>query len=198
MAIFGSNLRPLENLIKHIEALLFVAEEPISIKEIQKCLASAFGLTPAAAEVEQHVQALIEKYRNGDYAFELVAIAGGYQFFSKAEVEPAVHAYLKARNNKQLTTSQLETLAIIAYRQPVAKPDIERIRGVNCDFAIQKLLEKELIRIVGRSEGLGRPLLYGTSQHFMNHFGINSVDDLPRLKDLEQPAENTIGTPNEN
>ncbi|MDW8393943.1 MAG: SMC-Scp complex subunit ScpB [Chitinophagales bacterium] len=197
-SIFGSNANALENLSRFIEAILFVAEEPVTVKDLQKHLTAATGLMPAITEVNEQLEKLIDKYRNGDFAFELVALAGGYQFLTKPDVEMAVNAYLKAHHSKHLTTSQLETLAIIAYRQPVAKSEIERIRGVNCDFAIQKLLEKELIRIVGRSEGIGRPLLYGTSQHFMNHFGINSVDDLPRLRDLEQPAENTIGTPNEN
>ncbi|MCS6991072.1 MAG: SMC-Scp complex subunit ScpB [Chitinophagales bacterium] len=188
----------MNSIARFIEATLFVAEEPVTVKELQKCLATATGLTPTIGEVEQQLQALIEKYHHGDFAFEIVPIAGGYQFLSKPDVAPVAAAYLKTRHSKQLTTSQLETLAIIAYRQPISKPEIERIRGVNCDFAIQKLLEKELIRIVGRSDTVGKPLLYGTSQHFMNHFGINSVDDLPQLRDLEQPTENTIGSPSEN
>jgi segregation and condensation protein B len=109
-----------------------------------------------------------------------------------------VSEFLKSKLNKRLSTSQLETLSIVAYKQPISKPDIERIRGVNCDFVIQKLLEKELISIIGRSDEVGKPLLYGTSQFFMNYFGINSVDDLPKLKDLEQISDNVIGMPSEN
>jgi segregation and condensation protein B len=91
-----------------------------------------------------------------------------------------------------LSQSGLETLAIIAYRQPITKLEVEQIRGVNCDYSIQRLLEKDLIKIIGKAESIGKPLLYATSEQFMNHFGINSVKDLPQLKDIIN-EENTIG-----
>jgi segregation and condensation protein B len=91
-----------------------------------------------------------------------------------------------------LSKSGLETLAIIAYRQPITKLEVEQIRGVNCDYSIQRLLEKDLIKIIGKAESIGKPLLYATSEQFMNHFGINSVKDLPQLKDIIN-EENTIG-----
>ena len=96
------------------------------------------------------------------------------------------------RDRKKLSQSGLETLAIIAYRQPITKLEVEQIRGVNCDYSIQRLLEKDLIKIIGKAESIGKPLLYATSNTFMNHFGINSVKDLPQLKDIIN-EENSIG-----
>lgn len=187
-----------EGIQAHIEALIFVAEQPLSFKDIQECLVRLVGLELGKEEIESHLEVLIQKYHEGDYAFEIVPIAGGYQFLTKPAYQPTVSEFLKSKLNKRLSTNSLETLAIIAYRQPISKPDIERIRGVNCDYTIQKLLEKELIAIIGRSEEVGKPLLYGTSQFFMNYFGINAVSDLPKLKDLEQATDNVIGTPSEN
>ena len=111
---------------------------------------------------------------------------------TKAVYHDAVSEMLKISSQKKLTTSALETLSIIAYKQPVTKSEMESIRGVNCDYTVQKLLDKELVEIVGRKEGPGKPLLYGTSQKFMNYFGLKSIDDLPKLKDFEQ-VDNTIG-----
>ncbi len=188
----------LEGIQAHIEALIFVAEQPLSVKEIQECLVRLVGLELHTSEIESHLELLVQKYHEGDHAFEIVPLAGGYQFLTKPAFQPTVSEFLKSKLNKRLSTNSLETLAIIAYRQPISKPDIERIRGVNCDYTIQKLLEKELISIVGRSEELGKPLLYGVSPFFMNYFGINSVDELPKLKDLEQSTDNVIGAPSEN
>ncbi len=188
----------LEGIQSHIEALIFVAEQPLSVKEIQECLVRLVGLELHTSEIESHLELLVQKYHEGDHAFEIVPLAGGYQFLTKPAFQPTVSEFLKSKLNKRLSTNSLETLAIIAYRQPISKPDIERIRGVNCDYTIQKLLEKELISIVGRSEELGKPLLYGVSPFFMNYFGINSVDELPKLKDLEQSTDNVIGAPSEN
>jgi segregation and condensation protein B len=107
--------------------------------------------------------------------------------------KPAFHhtvgTYLKLTTRKRLSRAALETLAIVAYKQPVPKSELEKIRGVNCDYALQKLLEKELVSIVGRSEGPGRPLLYGTSQKFMDYFGLKGLEDLPRPKDFKEPDQ---------
>jgi len=188
----------MEGIQSHIEAIIFTSEQPVTLKEIQATLVKLVGLELNKEEVESHLEILIQKYHEGEFAFEIVPLGGGYQFLTKPAYQNTVSEFLKSKLNKKLSTSQLETLSIIAYRQPISKPDIERIRGVNCDFVIQKLLEKELISMIGRSEEVGKPLLYGTSQFFMNYFGINSVDDLPKLKDLEQVSDNVIGTPSEN
>ncbi len=188
----------MNDLSAHIEALIFAAEQPMSIKEIQDCLERVHGKEIDKNDVEAGIDALIKKYGEGDFAFEITGLAGGFQFMTKPAYQATVSAWLKSKLNRRLSTNALETLSIIAYRQPVTKGAIEKIRGVNCDYTIQKLLEKELISIVGRGEEIGRPLLYGTSQFFMNYFGIQSVSDLPKLSELEQPNENTIGDPSEN
>jgi len=188
----------MEGIQSHIEAIIFTSEQPVTLKEIQNILVKLVGLELNKEEVESHIEILIQKYHEGEFAFEIVPLGGGYQFLTKPAYQNTVSEFLKSKLNKRLSTSQLETLSIIAYKQPISKPDVERIRGVKCDFVIQKLLEKELISIIGRSDEVGKPLLYGTSQFFMNYFGINSVDDLPKLKDLEQISDNVIGMPSEN
>jgi segregation and condensation protein B len=125
-----------------------------------------------------------------------VEIAEGYQFLSKKEYHSVVNTLLQIKAKRRLSTAALETLAIIAYKQPLSKSEIEHIRGVNCDYSIQKLLEKELIVINGKGDGPGRPLLYATSKNFMDHFGLKSVKDLPKLKDLHI-LDNEIGTPSD-
>jgi len=184
----------MDYLAQHIESIVFTAEQPITLIEIQHTLEDAFGLQFHLDELESTLQQLKVRYREEMYAFEIVEIAGGYQFMSKAAFHGTVGAYLKQTMQRKLSRAALETLSIVAYKQPVSKSDIERIRGVNCDYALQKLLEKELVSISGRSEGPGRPLLYGTGQKFMDYFGLKSIKDLPQLKEFQE-ADQTIGEP---
>ncbi len=194
---FGANHHlPMKSLTHHIEALIFTAEQGISIPEIQSCLKAAYDWEIPAGEIAAEIEKLKEKYASDEYSFEIKEIAGGFEFLTKKEYHAPVSTLLQIKEKKKLTNSALETLAIIAYKQPVSKTEIEQIRGVNCDYSIQKLLEKELIVIKGKSDGPGRPLLYGTSEQFMDHFGLKSVRDLPKLKDLHIEA-NEIGTPSE-
>lgn len=181
-------------LKQHIEALIFVAEQNITIDEIQSCLKAAYDWEVTKKEVLEVLDQLKEQYSNEEYSFELVEIAEGFQFLTKKEYHNAVNTLLQIKAKKRLSTAALETLAIIAYKQPISKSEMEHIRGVSCDYSIQKLLEKELIVITGKSDGPGKPLLYATSKNFMDHFGLKSVKDLPKLKDLHI-AENEIGTP---
>jgi segregation and condensation protein B len=146
---------------------------------------------PLADIVASLIQ-LVEKYTSEDYAFQIYQIADGYQFLTKPAYRASIGILLKQKSKKRLSTAALETLAVIAYKQPVTKTEIEQIRGVSCDYALQKLLEKELIIIKGKSETVGRPILYGTNQRFMDYFGINSLKDLPQPKDFAT-AENEIG-----
>jgi segregation and condensation protein B len=138
------------------------------------------------------VVSLQEKYSNEDFSFALDQIGGGYQFLTKPAYQVSVSILLKQQSQKRLSTAQLETLSIIAYKQPVTKTEIEHIRGVSCDYSIQKLLEKELLVIKGKSDSVGRPILYGTSNKFMEYFGINNLTDLPQPKDFFS-EENQIG-----
>lgn len=179
-------------LAQHIESLIFTADNPISFDEIRKCLQEAFDTKLNKEKLEEAIGSLQEKYSQDDFSFELLEIAGGFQFMSKPAYHNTIATFLKQTTKKRISKAALETLSIIAYKQPVAKSDLEKIRGVSCDYSIKKLLEKELVSIVGRSEGLGRPLLYGTSDKFMDYFGLKNIKDLPQLKDFKEP-ENQIG-----
>ena len=179
----------MEHLAQHIESLIFTAEIPISLKEIQNCLTEAFGLKFSQEEVKESIGQLQERYAQDDFAIEIIEIADGYQFMTKGSFHQTVGIYLKQTMRRRLSRAALETLSIVAYKQPVTKSEMERIRGVSCDYSIQKLLEKELVSIMGRSEGPGRPLLYGTSQKFMDYFGLKNIDDLPKPKDFKEPEQ---------
>lgn len=176
----------------HIESLIFASGHPVGKKEIKECLEEIFGQKIEEQNIELSLERVVEKYRADNFAFEVVEIAEGYQFLTKGAFHKTVGQHLKLTAKKMLSKSALETLSIIAYRQPVSKSEVEQIRGVNCDYTVQKLLEKELIAIDGRSEGPGRPLLYGTSEKFMDYFGLKSLKDLPKLKDFKE-TENQIG-----
>lgn len=166
--------------------------EPVSFEEIQAGLQELFDSTLAEESIARAIEDVRTKVAGADFSFELVETGGGYQFLTKPAYQPVVESLLKQKIRKRLSTSALETLSIIAYKQPVSRPQLEQIRGVNCDYAIQKLLDKELIVIQGKSDLPGKPVLYGTSKRFMDHFGINSLSQLPELKDIS-PEENTIG-----
>ena len=125
-----------------------------------------------------------EKYQDENYAIELVNISNGYQFLTKKNYHAVISLLQLQRSKKKLSPAALETLAIIAYKQTVTKLEIEQIRGVNSEYSIQKLLEKELIVIAGKSETVGRPILYSTSQQFMDYFGINDLNELPQIKEF--------------
>jgi len=184
----------MEMLKQHIEAIIFTSEQPTTVKDIQECLMTTYGWEILKEEIENELQAIVEKYKADTFSFELVAIAGGWHFMTKKDYYPTVATYLHQKARRRLSTSAMETLAIIAYKQPITKTEVEHIRGVNCDHTVQKLLEKELIVIGGREEGPGKPLLYKTSQLFMDYFGINSPKDLPKLKEIEPiEDENSIG-----
>jgi segregation and condensation protein B len=136
-------------------------------------------------QVDAALEGIREKYSAEFYPFEVKQSGGGWQFLTKAIYHPTVAQLNGEKYQKRLSNAALETLSIIAYKQPITKGEIEAIRGVNSDYSIQKLLEKELIVISGRDEQLpGRPLVYATSQNFMDYFGINSSDDLPQIKEV--------------
>lgn len=181
-----------ERLAQHIESLIFASEQPISLKEIKLCLDESFDTKFKVEVIEDSIQSLVDRYQTEEFAIELVEINSGYKYMTKGAYHQTIGTYLKQTTSKKLSRAALETLSIIAYRQPIIKSELEQIRGVSCDYSIQKLLEKELIEIHGRSEGPGRPLLYGTSEKFMDYFGLKSISDLPKLKDIEVP-ENSIG-----
>ncbi len=184
-------------LIPHIEALIFASEKPLSSLEVTDLLNSAFGFMEdkiTLDQVEAAIDGVKEKYVSEFYPFEIVQSGGGWQFLTKKEYHKTIAQLNGDKFMKRLSAAALETLAIVAYKQPVTKGEVEAIRGVSADYAIQKLLEKELIVISGRNEKLpGHPLVYGTSKSFMDYFGINSSDELPKIKEVlaEQILEPT-------
>jgi segregation and condensation protein B len=182
----------MEDIEQYIEALIFVSEQSIRTEEIIYCLQSAFNHDFTEDQINGHIRSITKKYQEKQFAIEVVRVNNGYQFFTKKNYHQVVSLLQAQRAKKKLSQAALETLAIIAYKQPVTKPDIEQIRGVNCDYSIQKLLEKELIAIVGKSEAVGKPILYGTSAIFMDYFGINSIDELPQIKEFTDNSM-TIG-----
>lgn len=137
------------------------------------------------------IQRLEEKFSAEEFSFQLFKSAGGYQFLTKPAYQTSIGIMLKQQSKKRLSTSAMETLSIIAYKQPISKTEIENIRGVNCDYAVQKLLDKGLIEITGKADSIGRPMLYGTTIKFMEYFGINDLAELPVPKEFNET--NTIG-----
>src|SRR6267154_6226370 len=124
-------------------------------------------------DVMNAIHRIEEKFMAEEFSFQLNKSGGGYQFLTKPAYQTSIGILLKQQSKKRLSTSAMETLSIIAYKQPISKSEVENIRGVNCDYAIQKLLDKGLIEIQGKAESIGRPMLYGTSPKFMEYFGIN-------------------------
>jgi len=182
----------LDFLQNHIEALIFCAPNPLKETEIIACLTEMFEADVPAKDVAAAIKKLDAKFKQNEFSFELVKSGGGYQFLTKPAYQASIGIMLKQQSKRRLSTSALETLSIIAYKQPVTRLDMEQIRGVNCDYSVNRLLEKGLIEIKGKSETVGRPILYGTSPQFMDYFGINNINELPTPKDFAQ-NENEIG-----
>ncbi len=178
----------ISTIIPHIEALIFASEKPLSQIELIELVNNALGFIEDRATQEQvdaAIKAIEEKYNSEFYPFEIARSGGGWQFLTKKKFHKTIAQLNGDKFLKKLSVASLETLSIIAYKQPVTKSEIEIIRGVNCDYAVQKLLEKELVVIAGRKEDApGKPLIYTTSKSFMDYFGINSPDDLPKIKEV--------------
>jgi segregation and condensation protein B len=176
------------NLIPHIESLIFASDKALTSLELTELVNNAFGFMEdkiSLDQVESAVEGIVEKYNSEFYPFEVKMSGGGWQFLTKKEFHKTVAQLNGDKFLKRLSAAALETLAIIAYKQPITKGEIEAIRGVNSDYTVQKLLEKELIIISGRNEKLpGHPLIYCTSKNFMDYFGINSAEDLPKIREV--------------
>jgi len=185
-------------LIPHIESLIFASDKPLTTLEITDLVNNAFGFMEekiSLDQVEAAVEGIVEKYNADFYSFEVRMSGGGWQFLTKRDFHKTVAQLNGDKFLKKLSGAAMETLAIIAYKQPITKGEIEAIRGVNSDYTVQKLLEKELIIISGRNEKMpGHPLVYATSKNFMDYFGINSAEDLPKIREVlaEQLVEPTL------
>lgn len=172
--------------------MIFCSDKPLATEEIKNCLTEMFEAEVPEDDILAALDRIEKKYDAEEFSFQIYKMSGGHQFLTKPAYQASISILLKQQSKKRLSTSALETLSIIAYKQPLSKSQVEAIRGVSCDYTVQKLLEKELIEIKGKSEAIGRPLLYGTTEKFMEYFGINSLSDLPLPKDFAQ-VENEIG-----
>jgi segregation and condensation protein B len=188
----------IQNLITHVEALIFASDKPLINTEITELINGAFAVMDdkiTQEQIDASIEGIIEKYNAPFYPFEVRESGGGWQFLTKRDFHQTVAQLNGDKFLKRLSTAAMETLAIIAYKQPITKGEIEQIRGVNSDYSVTKLLEKELIIINGRNENMpGRPLLYNTSKTFMDYFGINSPSELPKINEVlaDQLIEPTL------
>lgn len=171
-----------------IESLIFASDESIPASEIINAIKEIDGdeteITPK--DVDEAVNELNKYYEENDRSFQIVRIANGYTFATKTEYAKYVGYLSTEKSKRRLSQAALETLAIIAYKQPITKPEIEQIRGVNSDYMINTLLEKNLVTIKGRAETIGRPLLYSTTDEFLKYFGLNTIADLPKPREIEE------------
>jgi segregation and condensation protein B len=187
----------ISTIIPHIEVLIFASDKPLTSLDIVELINNSFGFLEERImldQVESALEGIKEKYDSEFYPFEVKESGGGWQFLTKKDYHKTIAQLNGDKFLKRLSNAALETLAIIAYKQPITKGEIEAIRGVNSDYSIQKLLEKELILISGRNEhSPGKPLVYATSKNFMDYFGINSAADLPKIREVlaEQLVEGT-------
>ena len=179
-----------DNNLKHIiESIIFASEEELTLKQLKDVLDNC-GIPASFKEIEMTINTLNEEYDSRGSAFNIIRIAGGYQYATKREFAEFVGKLKLETSKKKLSQSAIETLAIIAYKQPIARSEIEFIRGVNVDYIVNALLERDLIMIKGRATTPGRPILYGTSDNFLKILGLNSLNDLPKLREINDILKN--------
>lgn len=182
-----------------VEALIFSSDEPLSVELLSQIVqsgSSIFGFTdspdetPNKQDVIDYFAKIIgeinEELASTSRPYRIVTVAGGYHFATTPEQGEYVQKLLKSKSRRRLSQASLETLAIISYRQPISKPEIESIRGVNSNEIVNSLIDKNLVAIVGRAEVVGKPLLYGTTQEFLRVFGLTALTDLPKLREIEE------------
>lgn len=169
--------------VKHVvEAIVFASTEPLPIEKIVECIQRD---EISKATVKTVIDVLNKEYQDRGMAMRIVKIAGGFQFATHPQYDKWVARLFASKAEKKLSQSSLEVLAIVAYRQPITRSEIEKIRGVNADWTLRSLMEKNLITVVGREDAPGKPLLFGTTKQFLEHFGLDAVSELPKLKEIE-------------
>jgi segregation and condensation protein B len=180
----------MEDLIEQLEAVIFAAGEPIELAALQRIFVRSGG-EAIAEQLEPALSELKVRWQQQGHGFELVEVAGGYAFRTKTAHTDVLRAMREDKPFK-LSRSAMETLAIIAYKQPVTKPEADFIRGVDCGGTLKVLLDRNLIQIVGRKEDVGRPLLYGTTKDFLSVFNLVGLDQLPALRDVKELTEEPL------
>lgn len=171
-----------------IEALIFSSDDSLAAEEIVRAIKSIDGedINLSTSDVDSTIDQLNQKYEENNSAFRILRIANGYLYATLEQYAKYVGYLSSERAKRRLSQAALETLAIIAYKQPITKPELETIRGVNSDYILTTLLEKNLIAIKGRAESVGRPLLYGTTDEFLKYFGLNNLSDLPKPREIDE------------
>lgn len=178
-----------ENIKKIVEVLIFSSDRSLTLKQMKDIInqeKADTGVISDIRAIEKAANELVEKYSTDEYSFNIIQLAGAYRFATKRDYAPWLAKLNKEKLKRRLSQSALETLAVIAYNQPITKSEIEAVRGVNVDYIIGSLLEKDLITIKGRAEVVGRPMLYGTTDNLLEYLGLNSISDLPHLKAIDE------------
>lgn len=169
-----------------VEALIFASDVALRPADVALVYGEVTGAEVDVSEVEQAVDRLNHAYRHGGRAFRVERWAGGLRLATTEEVGPFLRALFDGEDEKRLSRSLLETLAVIAYKQPTTKPEVDHVRGVGSDYALRQLMERDFVTISGRGEGVGRPLLYSTTERFLDQFGLSDLSDLPSTREIEE------------
>lgn len=175
-------MEKIEEIKPIVEALLFASEEPITLRKLTDIIEDV-----GSAQIQETISQLKNDYTIQGRSFQIEEIAGGYQLFTRPEYYEWIAKLRKKSGETKLSQAALETLAIIAYKQPILRANLESIRGVQSGQIIRLLMEKDLVRVVGRDESLGHPLLYGTTKKFLEYFGLKDIKDLPKIEELDAP-----------
>ena len=175
-------MKRIEEIKPIVESLIFAAEEPITLRKLIDIIEGA-----DSAQIQESITQLKNDYDMQGRSFQIEEVAGGYQLFTKPEYYEWIAKLRKKSGETKLSQAALETLAIIAYKQPILRANLESIRGVQSGQIIRLLMEKDLVKVVGRDESLGHPLLYGTTKKFLEYFGLKDIKDLPKIEELEAP-----------
>lgn len=176
-------------LDKAVEAIVFAADEPVSPDAIRTPFGEVTGIDISVADVQESVSRLNAAYEVEGHSFRIHHWGGGFRMATEESVVGFVKAFLLKEEEKRLSRALLETLSVVAYKQPASKPEIDQVRGVQSDYAIRQLLERNFITVVGRSDSVGRPILYGTTEHFLDQFGLGTLEELPRPREIDELLE---------
>ncbi|HYV18160.1 MAG TPA: SMC-Scp complex subunit ScpB [Verrucomicrobiae bacterium] len=172
-----------------LEALIFAAEEPLTLDDLEELFPGA-----PKEELQQALDDVTSRWETEDRGLQVLRVAGGYRLTTRPDLGEWVRALFRARNRRRLSGAALETLAIVAYRQPITTPEIQQLRGTDPAGVLQTLLDRRLLKVVGRKKVVGKPMMYGTTPEFLTHFGLNTLADLPTLEEFGALAT-TLGLP---
>lgn len=188
----------MQQIEQHIQAIIFTSPVPATLHDIKTSMEKSFQTEITEEQILVQIDAIMARFATDSFGFELKKTGGGFQFLSKSDYYATIHHFINTQQKKKLSKSSLETLSIIAYNEGITKAEIEQIRGVASDYSVEKLLEKELIEMCGKKDAPGNPMMYKISPQFLDYFGLNSMEELPKLKDIIMEQDNTIGEESQN